>query len=74
MAKVTIKSISGVNRWDERYESTEVYVDGELIGDGNYGGEPEDNVRYRDYSWVEPLLEELAKRLGADVMIESEDI
>lgn len=68
--KVVIKSISGTNRWGDINEETEVYVDGEHIGGGGYGGEPEDNYRFRDYSWVENLLAELARKLGADVTVD----
>ncbi|MBA7629317.1 hypothetical protein ES703_36815 [subsurface metagenome] len=61
---VLIKSIS--DKCGE-VEVTEVFVDGEKIGEGSYGGEPEDNHRYRDYNWVEPLLQKLAIKLGAEV-------
>ena len=46
----------------------EVFVDGTSIGGGNIGGgEPEDNGYFRDYDWIPPLLEDLAKKLGATV-------
>lgn len=63
--KVIIESITERDAWDS-YASTRVLVNGEPIGEGSYGGEPEDNMRGRDYSWVEPLLLKLAKTLGAD--------
>jgi hypothetical protein len=70
MAKVVIKSLGEVDDFGDGSEETEVYVDGELIGRGSYGGEPEDNYRFRDYAWVEDLIVKLAKKLGADVTIE----
>lgn len=44
-----------------------VTVNGTRVGGGGIGGEPEDNVRYRDYSWIEGTLSKLAKTLGASV-------
>ena len=64
--KVTIKSYSKETDYEPQ-EVTIVEVDGKEIGRGRYGGEPEDNCRYRDYDWVEFLLERLAKELGAEV-------
>lgn len=46
-------------------DAVHVYVDGELVGGGDFGGEPEDNCECRDYSWVRPLLRKLSERLGA---------
>jgi hypothetical protein len=69
MAKVTIEDTSEVNHWGEWEQSIKVYIDGQLIGEGRYGGEPEDNSRYRDYYWVECLIQNLAKTLGAEVEI-----
>ena len=72
--KVVIKSISGSSKWRDWIEQTEVYVDGERLEEWcNYGGDPEDNSRNRDYRWVEPLLKKLAESLGAEVTIEVED-
>jgi len=54
----------------DKYESNvelTVTLDGKVIGKGSYGGAPEDNREYRTYSWVRPLLGDLAKALGADV-------
>jgi hypothetical protein len=66
MAKVLIRTIT--NRRDgETWHETELLVDGELIGSGAYGGEPEDNSYWRDYKWVEPMIESLAKKLGGEV-------
>lgn len=67
MKKVLIKSISEENKYYDQLESVEVYVDGERIGFGSYGGEPEDNSRIRDYGWVEDVIVKLAEKLGAEV-------
>lgn len=66
---VVIKSISGESRWGGLTEETQVYVNGEHIGGGRYGGEPEDNMRSRKYAWVETVIERLAHKLGADVLV-----
>ena len=66
--KVEIKSITVYDKYGY-HDETEVWLDGKLIGNGGYGGEPEDNYRSRDYDWVEPLLKSLAEQLGADVEI-----
>jgi hypothetical protein len=50
-------------------ESTKVFVDNEYVGDGFYGGEPEDNTRDREYSWVQSLLCQLSTKLGAEVEV-----
>lgn len=68
MSKVTIISRTECNDWRD-FEEVEVLVDGETVGIGWYGGEPEDNCRGRTYSWVEGLLVKLAKSLGADVTV-----
>lgn len=54
----------------ESYQSVEIYVNDELVSEGSYGGEPEDNSRYRDYSWVESAIAKVALKLGATVMKE----
>jgi hypothetical protein len=74
MKKVIINSITASNEYRELVEEVEVIVDGFLIGSGCYGGEPEDNSRGRDYSWVEPLLKALAEKLGAKVEFEKINI
>ena len=66
--RVKIRSLDGGKY--SNWTGTEVLVDGVLIGQGSYGGEPEDNSRWRDYRWVEPLLKKLAEVLGASVEIE----
>lgn len=45
----------------------EVIVDGDVVGAGTFGGEPEDNYEFRDYRWVIPLLKKMAERMGATV-------
>lgn len=66
--KVTIKSVEYQDAYNVR-EKTIVEVDGEKIGEGYYGGEPEDNARYRDYGWVEDLIATLAAKLGAETEV-----
>lgn len=51
-----------------------VIVDGEVIGTGEYGGEPEDNCEYRDYKWVKVLLVALANKLGASTSIDDVEV
>ena len=64
-----IESNTFYNRYGDRKQDTSFFVDGEHIGSGSYGGEPEDNTRFRDYNWVEPLIAKIARRLGATVEI-----
>lgn len=54
--------------WRES-ECLSIFVNEQLIACGNYGGEPEDNTRRRDYSWIEDALEMLAVSLGATVEV-----
>lgn len=71
MPIVTIKTLSTErNRWGETFEDISVLIDGEEIGSGWYGGEPEDNRKSRTYKWVEPLIQKLAEKLGAEVKVE----
>ena len=74
MNKVVIKSYSGTSSdpYDYRglVEITEVIVNGESICVEGYGGEPEDNMRCRDYKWVEPLIKKISELLGAEVKVE----
>jgi hypothetical protein len=62
--------------WDY-YERVKFFLDGEYVGSGRFGGEPEDNTRYRDYAWVDDIIKTIATRLGAEVVftdvIENED-
>ena len=66
MHKVIIKRIKSIDEYGETH-STAVTVDGNFVGGGFYGGEPEDNSMYRTYKWVEPLLVALSKALGAKI-------
>lgn len=52
----------------------DVYVNDELVGTGFYGGEPEGNMRIRDYDWVEDVIARVAKKLGADVSTENHEV
>lgn len=67
--KVTIEAITFKSDYWPKREETRILVDGNLIGQGFYGGEPEDNLKSRDYNWVEPLFKKLAESLGAAVEI-----
>lgn len=67
MQKVEIRVVTEGEIWDTGRERIEVSVDGEYVGGGYYGGEPEDNYRFRQYAWVEELVEALAAKLGAKV-------
>jgi hypothetical protein len=66
MPTVRIERVCEVSDYGDHY-STRVYVDDKLVGKGSYGGEPEDNSIFRDYSWVPALLTDLATKLGAKV-------
>lgn len=68
--KVKIVSLTEKDKYGFS-ETTRVYVNDKQIGEGTYGGEPEDNLRCRDYSWVEDLFATLAKSLGAEVEIQN---
>jgi hypothetical protein len=74
--RVVIRSITSAEENDRGFngEQTVVEVDGIKIGEGIYGGEPEDNARRRDYKWVEPLLKTLSEKLGAEVEIIHEKV
>lgn len=63
--KLVIKSTE--ERADDGYTRSEFWLDGMLIGKGHYGGEPEDNLKCRDYDWVETIITRVAKGLGAEV-------
>ena len=44
-------------------------LNGAVIAEGTFGGEPEDNSRHRDYKWVVEAMAALAEGLGADIEI-----
>ena len=69
MAKVEIKQVHFTNDYDEEWSAELIYVDGELVARGTYGGEPEDNRRYRTYAWVPEAFRKLAAALGAEVVM-----
>jgi hypothetical protein len=54
-------------RTDAEHSSITVLVDGEQVGGGYVGGEPEDNLICRDYAWIVPMIAALGKAIGADV-------
>ena len=56
-------------RWGERHEEAEFMVDGEVVAHGAYGGEPEDNSRFRDYAWVEKAIRAIAEKLGCRFVV-----
>lgn len=63
--------IQEVYHYDRWLDEVMVYVNGEpLRTRGVIGGEPEDNLRYRDYKWIEQMLCELAAALGAQVVLD----
>lgn len=69
--KVEIRSINFPR--DYCHEGTEVYVDGVLVASGTYGGEVEDNMRCRTYSWVEDMVRRVAVACGAEVVVVREE-
>lgn len=71
--KVRIEHLTITDDYDDR-EATRVYINDILIGEGTYGGDPEDNCSYRTYSWVEPLLLELGRHLDNGAKIEDRTI
>lgn len=75
MPKVEIKQVTLKSDYEDTERSAElVYVDGVLVAKGTYGGEPEDNKRYRTYSWVPNALSKLALALGADVVMSGSEV
>lgn len=72
IAKAKTNVVIEVEQFDDYRGRAELRlrVDGDLIDTGSFGGEPEDNLEYRDYAWVKGMLERLATRLGAHVTIE----
>lgn len=64
---IEVRTVATGDDW-RYYEEVEIYLDGEKIAEGFYGGEPEDNLRYRTYSWVDDAIKELGEKLGAKVI------
>ena len=73
MRNVRLEYFTENSDWDERTQLV-VYVDDKELYRGHYGGEPEDNSHYRDYSWVRDAMGELAKELGAEVTLSSKEV
>lgn len=73
MANVKLVFVTERSKWDD-LEKLTVLVDGVDVGHGYYGGEPEDNTRGRDYSWVEEIISAVATKLGATVSTEHTDV
>jgi hypothetical protein len=67
---ITIKVTKSTHDDREGYASIEVTTDGNTVAEGYIGGEPEDNRITRDYRWIVPMLEALAKTCGATVNVE----
>jgi hypothetical protein len=61
------------NKWGDRTDLV-IYKDGVQFFRGSYGGEPEDNSHYRDYSWVSEAIAKVARELGAEVEHTSTDL
>lgn len=55
---------------DEGRAKIRVCVDGDRLITGYVGGEPEDNMYYRDYGWIDGALRTLAEALGATVVFD----
>ena len=66
--KIKFEVIAGPH--EDTFCQLVVYVDGKQVATGCYGGEPEDNSRSRDYSWVETAIKNVAKELCPDVETE----
>lgn len=71
--QVEIRIVREEDGWSGFRHRADVYVDGEFVTGGSYGGEPEDNTRWRDYKWVEESLRQLALSLGAAAEITETD-
>lgn len=53
---------------DGDYREKDIFfIDGVKIAEGSYGGQPEDNSKGRDYSWVQDAVEKIAQELGASI-------
>jgi hypothetical protein len=70
--KLKITNYRYDNGWNDRHE-VHFDLDDKRIGEGSYGGEPEDNSAYRDYAWVQETIINLCKELGIEVEIEDKE-
>jgi len=73
MKKLTIRTVILEDYYDMR-EKDEFYLDGEKIGEGYYGGEPEDNSKGRDYRWVSEVIQKIAESLGAELELKQDRV
>lgn len=71
MTKVQIKIVYSGEYG--QYASVDVLIDGQSVGHGSIGGEPEDNSIERDYKWIRPTIQSLAEKLGAEVEVIEEE-
>jgi len=71
MTKVKLVYETEETKWGDERTELVVLVDGAEVARGSYGGEPEDNTCYRDYSWVRDAIETVSKKLGAEVELAS---
>lgn len=67
MPKLKIEKLLGSYDYEDEIREVNVYLDDKLIGNGTFGGEPEDNCESRDYYWVIPMIKSLGEKLGAHV-------
>lgn len=74
---ITIKVTKHTDEDHEGHAEIEVVASNEAAGaephvvtEGYIGGEPEDNRITRDYRWIVPALEAVAKACGATVTVE----
>ncbi len=74
---ITIKVTKSTDDDHEGHAEIEVVASKEAAGaeprvvaEGYIGGEPEDNRITRDYRWIVPMIEAVAKACGATVNVE----
>lgn len=71
MSELRIVTHIEEDSWSGERVYQDFYIDGIKVGEGSYGGEPEDNSWSRDYSWVDEVISRVAQSLGADVVTET---
>jgi len=49
------------------WEKVRIFVNGEMVAEGIYGGAPEDNERKRTYKWVDEAIKAIGEKLGVEV-------
>jgi len=72
--KVKLEYETERTKWAGDRTELVIYLDDKEFYRGSYGGEPEDNTYYRDYSWVRDAMEGLAKALGANVELSEKKV